>query len=110
MVQIFINGHHLEEEAEELEGIIGYIPQDDLLIEELTVYQNLYFNARLCLNGYTEKEIEEAVVNVLNDLDLFDGQGSEGRISPEKVYQRRTAQAAEHCAGVNQGAAYSFRG
>jgi len=47
---IFINGHHLLEEAEDVEGMIGYIPQDDLLMEELTVYQNLYFNARLCLD------------------------------------------------------------
>jgi len=69
---IYINGHHLVDEAEELEGIIGYIPQDDLLMEELTVYQNLYFNARLCLNGYSEAEINETVEEVLNNLDLFE--------------------------------------
>lgn len=69
---IYINGHHLVKEAEALEGMIGYIPQDDLLIEELTVYQNLYFNARLCLNGYTEGEINETVEEVLSNLDLFE--------------------------------------
>ncbi len=69
---IFINGHHLVKDAEELEGMIGYIPQDDLLIEELTVYQNLYFNARLCLDGHTAAEIDQAVVNVLNELDLIE--------------------------------------
>ena len=69
---IYINGHHLVEEADELEGMIGYIPQDDLLIEELTVYQNLYFNAKLCLDGYTQKEINEAVNNALNDLGLYE--------------------------------------
>lgn len=70
--EIFINGHHLTHDAEELEGMIGYIPQDDLLIEELTVYQNLWFNARLCLDGHLHEEIEVAVKNLLNDLDLFE--------------------------------------
>ncbi len=55
---IYINGHHLIDDAEEVEGMIGYIPQDDLLIEELTVYQNLWFNARLCLNGHCKEEIK----------------------------------------------------
>ncbi len=69
---IYINGHHLVDEAEELEGIIGYIPQDDLLMEELTVYENLYFNAKLCLNGHSEVEINEAVNAVLTNLDLYE--------------------------------------
>ena len=69
---IYINGRHLVNEAEELEGMIGYIPQDDLLIEELSVYQNLYFNAKLCLDGYTEEEINETVIEVLNNLDLYE--------------------------------------
>ena len=69
---IYINGHHLDKEAEELEGMIGYIPQDDLLMEELTVYENLWFNARLCLDGYTPEEVQEAVTGVLNDLGLYE--------------------------------------
>ena len=69
---IYINGHHTVSEDEELEGMIGYIPQDDLLIEELTVYQNLLFNAKLCLDGLTPAEIEEAVEDVLNDLGLLE--------------------------------------
>ncbi len=69
---IFINGHHLIHDAEEVEGMIGYIPQDDLLIEELTVYQNLWFNAKLCLDGHSQEEIKEAVTNLLNELDLFE--------------------------------------
>jgi ABC-type multidrug transport system ATPase subunit len=69
---IYINGHNLRFEKKELEGIIGYIPQDDLLIEELTVYQNLHFNARLCLDGYSARQIEEMVATVLKDLDLYE--------------------------------------
>lgn len=70
--QIYINGHDLDEHNKAVEGLIGYIPQDDLLVEELTVYQNLYFNARLCLDGYTEEKLHEIVSDVLTELDLFE--------------------------------------
>lgn len=68
--RILINGHNIHEDAEELEGVIGFVPQDDLLIEELTVHQNLYYSAKLCFKDYDEEQIEEAVNKVLEDLDL----------------------------------------
>jgi ABC transport system ATP-binding/permease protein len=68
---ILINGHDFQTEKKKFKGIIGYVPQDDLLIEELTVYQNLYFNAKLCLGNHSEKEIHDTVANILNNLDLF---------------------------------------
>jgi len=67
---ITINGYDIHKEKDYLEGVIGYVPQDDLLIEELTVYQNLYFNAQLCFSNFDDYEIENAVQNVLIDLDL----------------------------------------
>jgi len=70
--EILINGLNLQSNKNELEGMIGYIPQDDLLMEELTVRQNLLFNARLCLDGDTNEEVDEAVHNLLTELDLFD--------------------------------------
>ncbi len=70
--EIMINGINLHEEKEKLEGVIGYIPQDDLLIEELTVFQNLYYNAKLCFNDKTEEEIVELVNKTLTSLGLFD--------------------------------------
>lgn len=72
---IYINGHNLLKEKKEMEGMIGYIPQDDLLIEELTVYQNLYFNAKLCLDGYSEEELSDRVSMLLTHLDLFEVRG-----------------------------------
>ncbi|MEA2107116.1 MAG: ATP-binding cassette domain-containing protein [Bacteroidota bacterium] len=70
--QILINGIDLHDENEELEGVIGYIPQDDLLIEELTVFQNLYYNAKLCFNDKSEDEIIDLVNKTLNNLGLYD--------------------------------------
>jgi ABC transport system ATP-binding/permease protein len=69
---IYINGYDLYEDSEELKGLIGYVPQDDMLIEELTVFQNMYFNARLCFGGYDEDQLINLVDKVLIDLELID--------------------------------------
>lgn len=69
---LYINGYDINEDSEELKGLIGFVPQDDMLIEELTVYQNLYFNARLCFGDYNEEQLNNTVQKVLQDLDLYD--------------------------------------
>ena len=68
-----INGYniHDEKEKEEIEGVIGYVAQDDLLIEELTVYQNLYYNAKLCFKDLTNEEVGKKVDSVLESLGLL---------------------------------------
>ncbi len=71
--KILINGYDLNnQEDDNLEGLIGYVPQDDLLIEELTVFQNLYYNAKLCFDDYTEEQIVSTVENTLRNLGLFE--------------------------------------
>src|ERR1019366_3079257 len=47
------------------------VSQDDLLIEELTVFQNLFYNAKLCFGNKSDKEISEMVVDVLTNLGLI---------------------------------------
>jgi ABC-type multidrug transport system ATPase subunit len=68
--KITINGYDIHREEEEIEGIIGFVPQDDLLLEELTVFKNLYLNAKLCLSNLSEKELLRRVNQILQDLDL----------------------------------------
>lgn len=68
--RLHINGFSLDQAS--TEGVIGYVPQDDLLFEELTVYQNLYFNAKTCFSDFSEELIEKTVYKVLDDLDLED--------------------------------------
>ncbi len=70
--EVLINGYNLHRERDKVEGVIGYIPQDDLLIEELTVYENLYYNAKLCFKDKSEAEIEEMVNNTLTSLGLYE--------------------------------------
>ena len=69
---LYINGYDLHEDSDKLTGLIGYVPQDDMLIEELTVYQNLYYNARLCFGHYDEGQLNKTVQKVLTDLDLVE--------------------------------------
>jgi ABC transport system ATP-binding/permease protein len=68
--QILINGFDLNTQKDRIHGVIGYVSQDDLLIEELTVYQNLYYNAKLCFADLTEEQLHERVMQVLQNLGL----------------------------------------
>ena len=68
--QVLINGIDIHKNPEKIEGVIGFVPQDDLLIEDLTVYQNLYYAAKLCFTNLSESEINALVVKVLEDLGL----------------------------------------
>lgn len=67
---VLINGIDIHKNPEKVEGVIGFVPQDDLLIEDLTVYQNLYYAAKLCFTNLPEAEIDKLVMNVLEDLGL----------------------------------------
>ncbi len=68
--RVLINGINIHENPHAVEGVIGFIPQDDLLMEDLTVYENLYYSARLCFGHYTHQEIIETVDKVLANLGL----------------------------------------
>lgn len=66
--RVHINGFPLEKAS--MEGVIGYVPQDDLLFEELTVYENLFFNAQICFSDFSKDLLEKTVDKILDDLDL----------------------------------------
>jgi ABC-type multidrug transport system ATPase subunit/energy-converting hydrogenase Eha subunit B len=68
--QVVINGFNINFDKDVLQGVVGYVPQDDLLVEDLTVFQNLYFGAKLCFSNKTEKEILSLVDETLKDFDL----------------------------------------
>jgi ABC transport system ATP-binding/permease protein len=72
---VLINNINLHTQKDKLEGVIGFVSQDDLLIEELTVFENLFFNAKLCFDGYSDVQITEIVHNTLNDLGLYETRG-----------------------------------
>jgi ABC transport system ATP-binding/permease protein len=68
--EVLINGINIHTEKDKIQGVIGYVSQDDLLIEELTVYENLYYNAKLCFKDLGEQELDKRVLEVLGSLGL----------------------------------------
>jgi ABC-type multidrug transport system ATPase subunit/ABC-type multidrug transport system permease subunit len=67
-----INGFDIFKGNPELEGVFGYVPQDDLLIEDLTVFENLYYAACQCFEGKSKEEITVLVDRTLSNLGLFE--------------------------------------
>lgn len=68
--RVLVNGIDIHKNPEKVEGVVGYIPQDDLLMEDLTVFQNLYYAARLCFGQYGKEYIVEIVEKVILQLGL----------------------------------------
>jgi ABC-type multidrug transport system ATPase subunit len=69
---ITINDVDVFNNKELIDGLIGYIAQDDLLFEDLTVYQNLYYNAELCFKDYDKIKLHKLVLQTLNNLGLLE--------------------------------------
>lgn len=70
--RVKINGIDINLDKRTIEGVIGYVPQDDLLIEDLTVYENLYYAACQCLGGKTREEIGQITGQTLSNLGLWE--------------------------------------
>jgi len=71
---VMINGFdiHNPDNKDVIEGVIGYVSQDDLLIEELTVFQNIFYNAKLCFGDLSDIEVIRLTFKVLHSLGLFE--------------------------------------
>ncbi len=69
---IDINGIDIHDKSEKLNGIIGYVPQDDLLFDDLSVYDNMYYSACLSMGNLPDKKIKELVNTLLSELDLYE--------------------------------------
>ena len=67
-----INGLDVIRDRKELEGVFGYVPQDDLLIEDLTVFENLYYAACQCFKDKSNVEIIKLVDHTLSNLGLLE--------------------------------------
>ncbi|MBN2858059.1 MAG: ATP-binding cassette domain-containing protein, partial [Candidatus Delongbacteria bacterium] len=59
-----------------LKNFMGFVPQDDLLFDNLTVFENLYFNAKLRYPSKQNKVLIALVNKVLKDIGLTDKKDS----------------------------------
>jgi len=69
---VTINGLDINRDYNTLEGVLGNVPQDDLLIEDLTVFENLYFAACLCFKDKPKQEIISLVDQTLLNLGILE--------------------------------------
>ncbi len=69
--EVKINGINIHKNSEQIEGVIGYVPQDDLLLEDLSVFDNLYYAGRLCFGHLAKKQLIELVNKTLTSIGLF---------------------------------------
>ena len=67
-----INNIDIHHQKEELEGVIGHISQDDLLIEDLTVFENLFYNTKLCYDNLPKNQIVKKAIEMLKSLGLYE--------------------------------------
>ena len=65
---MLINGRDLSMEADKMQGVMGFVPQDDLLFEELSVFDNLYYSASLCLADMSARKRKAKVDGLLDEL------------------------------------------
>ncbi|MBP7729996.1 MAG: ABC transporter ATP-binding protein, partial [Bacteroidales bacterium] len=69
---IKINGFDINKKRHEIEGVIGFVPQYDLLIDDLTVFENLFFAARQCFGSKSSEEIKKITEQTLSTLGLWE--------------------------------------
>jgi ABC transport system ATP-binding/permease protein len=69
--EVRVNGESLYAVYDALRGSIGYVPQDDIVHAELTVFEAIKYSAQFRLpSDFKEAEIDRRVEQVIKDLGL----------------------------------------
>jgi len=72
--EVLVDNRNLHANYNFFKQFLGYVPQDDLLFDNLTVYENLYYNARLRFPDKSRKNIKILISRVLKDIGLTEKQ------------------------------------
>lgn len=73
--KIYCNGIDLVEQFQNLKNIIGFVPQQDIIYENLTLRRMLYYTAKMKMPEDTGKEeISQRIEEVLGMVDLKEHQ------------------------------------
>ncbi|MCB8998821.1 MAG: ATP-binding cassette domain-containing protein [Bacteroidales bacterium] len=68
--KIYINDTDLIKDNFRIQSVIGFVSQEDMIFPELSIYENLLFQARLSLGNLSSKLIKERVENIIRKFDL----------------------------------------
>lgn len=69
--QVFINGRDLYKNYDIIKNFIGFVPQDDIIHPELTVYESLFYSSKLRLKDLSDDEIDNRIDIVLKELGIY---------------------------------------
>jgi ABC transport system ATP-binding/permease protein len=87
---VYLNSYNIFQNKYQLAGLIGYVPEDDLLFSELTAFENIDFAARLHLGNHNTKDRNALVYKILKDLDLDNiANKTLGEIEEKKIQPRQ---------------------
>jgi len=70
--QILVDDYNLHKNYPILKDYLGYVPQDDLLLANLTVYENLFYHARLRFPDKNKEELRARIDMVLENIRLVE--------------------------------------
>lgn len=74
---VFCNGINLLQNFQHLKSMIGYVPQQDIIYENLTLRRMLYYTAKLKMPKDTsQQEIEEKIDEILEIIELKEHQNN----------------------------------
>ena len=69
--QVYCNGTNLRENFQTLKNIIGFVPQQDIIYENITLKKMLYYTAKMKMPQDTSNaEIDERIEEVLGMVEL----------------------------------------
>lgn len=69
--EVFVNGLSLYRNFDVLKKLIGYVPQSDIVYDNLTIYDMLFYTAKFRLpRDITPKEREEAISRAMEMVEL----------------------------------------
>lgn len=75
--KVFCNGTDLVENFQALKNVIGFVPQQDIIYENLTLRKMLYYSAKIRMPKDTRpEEIRKRIEEVLDMVDLKSHQGT----------------------------------
>ena len=110
--EIFVNGENVFKNKK-LFKELGFVPQDDVVYRELSVYENLWLAAKLRLpKDWPSSAIREKVLTILDQLYIMDckdtpvskisgGQRKRLNLSTEMILEPSIILADEVCSGLS---------
>ncbi len=70
--KVCLNGYNIYTERYRVHKMIGLVPSDNIFDENISIYQNFWFSARLSFPGYNDSKITLLVNQTIQNLGLSD--------------------------------------